>query len=589
MASSYPEQSRAVDPFASYNSNVVNQLTGIVTRGSDALDYYNSLQITPNDSTSVTALTGFVYKDAMLIEITSEFTVDFTDPNHYVTPPSNPFVGVAGRYYIVLEYEYVKSRPAPKAYIKILTPSQTASFRAGSFPSLFFLKSVDVSLFAGFGQIDNLYDNDPSYTDTRRLYLLDYAGSEIGLPTHTPARDQSRIVYDPEADQFFFGYSDRWGSAGGATIQADTSGFAVGDLVYINSAGNLAAATGAFAITTADGVVTNVGVNGTVKTNGAVEQVTIEPGSSASVGDIVYLSVSNPGTITNQKSTPFWQFVGRVTEVVDSTSVNALFVRGEPSGIEGIELGISSAATLSGGSWVSSGGLVYQDIDISGFDGQKVIITIWDVLTEMKIQPEDIEFVSDSILRIWMPGGYAGTLDCLLIGPSTTTVASGSLAKVTDTLSGGDWNASGPDYYADVDVSAINSSEGAVVICWDDSNDEQVHPAEIQYDSTNVLKIWMPVNTETLNIVAVGPTDVNSIIATMTVSLASGGSWNADGALYYQDVPISSLGTDDVVFDMKDSSSGERVEHTAASVATSGVLRIWMPDNTHALDVTVVG
>ena len=75
MASSIPEQTRAVDPYASYNSNVVNQLTGIVTRGSDVLDYYNSLQVIPADGTSVLdhvqVLPGIIYKDDMLINITS--------------------------------------------------------------------------------------------------------------------------------------------------------------------------------------------------------------------------------------------------------------------------------------------------------------------------------------------------------------------------------------------------------------------------------------------------------------------------------------------------------------------------------------
>jgi hypothetical protein len=72
MASNIPVQSRAVDPYASYNSNIVNQLTGIVTRGSNALDYENSLQVIADSTSStdhVEVLTGIIYKDDMLIEI----------------------------------------------------------------------------------------------------------------------------------------------------------------------------------------------------------------------------------------------------------------------------------------------------------------------------------------------------------------------------------------------------------------------------------------------------------------------------------------------------------------------------------------
>jgi len=334
MASSYPEQVRTVDPFASYNSNVVNQLTGIVTRGSNALDYYNSLQVVPNDSTSILVEPGIIYKDDMLIEITSQFIVDFTDPNHYITPPVNPFVAPdVGRYYIVLEYLYVKSRPAPKAYIKILVPAQTATYRAGGLPSLFFLKSIDVTLSGGYGEFGSLYDNDPTYPDTRREYLKHHAGTEVVLPTFDQLRDQSRVAYDPVTDKFYFGYSDRWGlieELTGGVFKADTSAFNIGDLVYVDSAGNLDTAFGTLASTTADGVVRTVGVDdGVVQVSGEVQEVPVDSAVTLAVGDIVYLSDSEAGTITNVKSSPIWQFVGKVTEIISPSIVNILFVRGE--------------------------------------------------------------------------------------------------------------------------------------------------------------------------------------------------------------------------------------------------------------------
>jgi hypothetical protein len=586
MASSYPVQTRAVDPYASYNSNVVNQLTGIVTRGSNALDFYNSLQVIP-DSTSaidhVEVLPGIIYKDDMLIEITSSYRLDFDDLNSYIGITSSPISSIDGRYYVVLEYTYAKSRPAPIAYIKILVPAQTPSFRAGNMTGLFFLKAVDVAS----GAITDMYDYDPAYPDTRRIYLRNYASADIGLPTFDATRDQSRITYVPAEDQFYFGYSDRWGPAGGgSTFEIDTSGFALGYLVYVTAAGNLAKANGSFAVTTSDGAVVKVGVRGSVQTTGKVLTVPIEPGATANVGNIVYLSTTVSGTITNQKSTPFWQFVGRVVEAVDSTSVNVLYVRGEPNGIEGVELGVFGSATLGSGSWIPSGGSEYQDIDISGFQEDNVIVTLWDSTTEMKIEPENVEFIGASIMRIWMPSGYGGTVEAMYTGPPATTVASGTLAKVTDTLSGGDWNLSGGSYYADVDVSSINLSEAAIVSLWD--GNDIVVPEDIQYDSTSVMKIWMPTNTETLDVVAIGPTNVASTIATITFELDSSG-WVLDSGNYYQDVPISSLGTDEIVYDIKDTDSLERIVPLNVSIPTSGTLRIWVPANTYNLEVTVIG
>ena len=82
MASSIPTQSRAVDPYASYNSNVVNQLTGIVTRGADVLDYYNSLQVIP-DSTSAIDHVVVPYLDLFGFgELCGPFIADYVEANN---------------------------------------------------------------------------------------------------------------------------------------------------------------------------------------------------------------------------------------------------------------------------------------------------------------------------------------------------------------------------------------------------------------------------------------------------------------------------------------------------------------------------
>ena len=396
MASSIPEQTRAVDPYASYNSNVVNQLTGIVTRGSDVLDYYNSLQVIPADGTSVLdhvqVLPGIIYKDDMLINITSEHTVDFTDPAQYVSASGDPFNTEAGIYYVVLEYSYVKSRPAPQARIKLLLPSQ----RGGSFTTLFFLKAVEVSTPLGAGQIDAMYDYDPDDETVRREYIKSYAGGEVHLPPHDQGRDQSRIAYDPITDEFSFGYSDRWtpASALGSTgLQTDTAGFEVGDLVYINSSGNLALAVSTDPSTTADGVIVVADTFGLVQLIGSATGVSVESGSSVSVGGIVYLSSIESGTVTNQTTS---QFVGRCIAYDATNNITILFHRGEPTG--------AVATILLAAGWILDGGsgLYYQDVDITSFGSANVIFEIYDRDTNLVISPSDIDLSVAGTARIWM-------------------------------------------------------------------------------------------------------------------------------------------------------------------------------------------
>ena len=78
--SQYPTQTRAVDPFASYNSDVVNKLTRMVTNGEDLLFSPKGMDViadstSPNDYVNVTV--GSCFKDDIWIQITAEHQVDF--------------------------------------------------------------------------------------------------------------------------------------------------------------------------------------------------------------------------------------------------------------------------------------------------------------------------------------------------------------------------------------------------------------------------------------------------------------------------------------------------------------------------------
>ena len=70
MASSIPEQYRAVDPFASYNSNTVNQLTELRSRAENVLDNPCGLDVvsdTTSPTTAVVVQPGYAYKDDVMI------------------------------------------------------------------------------------------------------------------------------------------------------------------------------------------------------------------------------------------------------------------------------------------------------------------------------------------------------------------------------------------------------------------------------------------------------------------------------------------------------------------------------------------
>jgi len=213
MATNIPDQERTVDPFASYGSDIVNQLTRMVTRVTDQSGWLNG----PNDldvtdgtvATQAIVTTGIIFKDDMQIFITSDFTVDFMDSNHYFNP--NGTLNETGYYYITFEYEFIKSRPAPQGRIKILRPSER-----GTYPNsnLTFLKAAKVEDVGGFNVIVSLWDYDPEDTDVQRISIQQYASTEIFLPTFVRLQHQGRILYVKSTDQYYYGGETGWTFAG---------------------------------------------------------------------------------------------------------------------------------------------------------------------------------------------------------------------------------------------------------------------------------------------------------------------------------------------------------------------------------------
>jgi hypothetical protein len=158
MASNIPSQARAVDPFASYNSNSVNMLTRAVTHGEDGISSALSCDVIADavSNTKVIVQPGFVFSDDVWIHISAQHTVDFTDSDHYFNFDTG--FDEAGYYYIVLEYIYQKSRPAPQAKLLIVKPSQRSAYTEGG--QWLFLKAVKVEGVGTFHAV-SLHDYDP--------------------------------------------------------------------------------------------------------------------------------------------------------------------------------------------------------------------------------------------------------------------------------------------------------------------------------------------------------------------------------------------------------------------------------------------
>jgi hypothetical protein len=242
MAASIPSQQRTVDPFSSYGSNVVTKLTKMVTYDEEGLANTNSLRVTEGTdaTTTVVVSTGFAYKrsaqyeNETLIHVDSTAIVDFSNPDHYY----NFDTGFTpnGYYYIVLNYTYAKSRPAPQASYQIIKPNQRGSFSIpGSWLFLAVVNIIGTELPPGQQTIVEILDYDPDDTDNKRLYVKSYAGAETFLPTHDQTRDQSRIVYDSTSNEFYFGYSDRWGIMNANVFQTTIN---VGDWILDGGSGN---------------------------------------------------------------------------------------------------------------------------------------------------------------------------------------------------------------------------------------------------------------------------------------------------------------------------------------------------------------
>jgi len=412
MGNPTPSQVRVVDPYASYHSNVVNKLTRMITTGLNCLFGTHSIEITQLSTTEVEASEGQCFKDDVLIQTTATLTVDFEDSDFYVDP-SGGWWNEIGYYYVVLDYTYVQSRPAPEADIKILLPSQTASLFTTD--RYLFLKAVEVSWSGSAFEIDDVWDFDPGTPANRRVYAPLFAGVQDTLPAFDQDEHEGRIIYVRQNDRMYWGMSGRWETFDAIRDNITTTGRTVGQLGYIDGSGDIQAAIADSFDHRAQCVVLQVGVeidgSGQVRLAGRANDVPVETGVVVAVGDNLYLSASEAGTVTNVEPPNFYQQVG--TAVTGATGPSTIGMWFFPGSMHVFGRADAARYTITApGDWTLSAGNYYHDLDISGFISTPVAVQCYD--SNYQLDPLDVQIVGTDA-RIWMPVNTV-SLDVIIVG-----------------------------------------------------------------------------------------------------------------------------------------------------------------------------
>lgn len=313
MSNIYPQQTRQIDPFSSYNSNIVNALTRMITNGENCIYSSHAIDVTLDSTSPLTTVvvgTGRCFKDDVIINIDEEFRVDLEDGHFYLT--MSPF-NEAGYYLLVLDYSYVKALPAPEASIKILKPSQYSAFTS----QYLFLKAINVVFNGATFEISGLEDYLPSDPSICRKFTQAYVGLEYTLPEWT-IQDNGRLIYVVDQNELFYGTLSGWENFSGIKDSVDTSECSIGQLGYVSSTGKVLAAISTARSTFADCVVMTIGggISGRVRLYGRVADVGVESGITLTTGDKLFLSKTEAGKVTNQIPEPYKQSVG---VCIDST------------------------------------------------------------------------------------------------------------------------------------------------------------------------------------------------------------------------------------------------------------------------------
>jgi len=394
----------------------------MITRGDNCLHDIFSIDV-EIDSTSpltfVVVKEGVAFMSDVYIKINSDFRVDFEDRDFYLDV--NPF-NEAGYYYVVLDYYYVKSKPAPQASIKILKPSQRAILDTST--RYLLLKVVRV-IFNGatFEISPPLLDKDPENIAHKRKYAELYCGIEDELPPFDATRDVSRLIYVRQLEEFYFGRSTQWEAFSSVRDSVDTHLCSVGQMAYMDSSGDILPAistdTSSYAVCV---ILDSSATRGKVRLVGRCENVPVQTGITVAVGDRLFLSGTEAGKVSNTPPSLNGQYVGICLEVTGGgTSCTMWFV---PNGaidsrIDNLEIRVTDLeskvsdlahassvyrTTINGSDWISDSGSYYFEITYPSYiTNQYNVVHCYDISNSKLVQPMEMLLYHLQVLRIVMP------------------------------------------------------------------------------------------------------------------------------------------------------------------------------------------
>jgi hypothetical protein len=189
MGNPVPSQIRSVDPYASYDSNVVNKLTRMISDGNNILLSPSPIDVSLTNTTTIKALEGKAIMQDVLIEI-QDLPIDLSDIDFYLDS-SGGIWNETGFYLVVLHYEYQKTSPPPEASIKIILPSQKATLFDPT--KHLFLKCLEVT---GSFEATALHDYDPDNPALNRDDLITGASAGNFVSTDKDTIDLGESLYN---------------------------------------------------------------------------------------------------------------------------------------------------------------------------------------------------------------------------------------------------------------------------------------------------------------------------------------------------------------------------------------------------------
>ena len=181
--------------------------------------------------------------------------------------------------------------------------------------------------------------------------------------------------------------------------------------------------------------------------------------------------------------------------------------------------------------WLGVPGAYYQDISTGIINVNNAIITCYDMSTNKKILPKDIEIIAANTIRVYMP-----------VNTTSLTVLVDE-ADFIDTIMNTDWVAGLGSYYYDLDISSIDSTS-IVTYFYDNITNKQIIPEREKLINPTTLRVWMTIHTRNIVVLIDSTHNITSIIDFVDPVVPY--------MTYYTDIDISPINSTDVIISCYD-------------------------------------